>query len=224
MYGTLVDIRTDEGNERFKKRIDSYFSACNVGNFWARYEELCKSRDSGKYCEIDLYAVFEELLGGADRETVLKAAQYFRKKSRSRLKVYRGARRLLKTLKENGAGVYLLTNAQSCFTVKELQTLRLGKLFDGILISSDFGKKKPSPEFFNGLIERYNLDVGQSWYVGNDISADIEGAKGVGLSAAYIKSGLSPESDSLERAARIADFATGDFGELSTFLIGQSKK
>ena len=38
---------------------------------------------------------------------------------------------------------FLLSNAQSCFTLDELDALGLADRFDGILLSSDAGMKKP---------------------------------------------------------------------------------
>ncbi|MBR5774174.1 MAG: phosphoribosylformylglycinamidine synthase subunit PurQ, partial [Clostridia bacterium] len=45
--------------------------------------------------------------------------------------------------------VYLLSNAQSCFTINELKECGLYDLFDGIIISSDVGRKKPYGEIFD---------------------------------------------------------------------------
>jgi len=218
LYGTLVDIKTDETSAKFKTAMSRYFKRLGVENFWTLYNTLCKEADKGGENEFDLLAVFKEILGG-NGEKAFAAAQYFRKKSRSRLKVYRGARELLKSLKNRGAKIYLLSNAQSCFTLPELEKLKLTRYFDGILISSDFGKKKPSPEFFGAVIEKYSLERGQTVYTGNDYKADILGAKAAGLSAAYIKSNLSPGNDDLRTVKNNADFATDEFKQLSEYLL-----
>ncbi len=218
LYGTIVDIKTDETSGKFKAALSRYFKKLGVENFWTLYNSLCKNADRGGENEFDLLAVFKEILG-SDGERAFAAAQYFRKKSRSRLKVYRGARGLLKNLNKRGANVYLLSNAQSCFTLPELEKLKLTRYFDGILISSDSGKRKPSPEFFGAVIQKYSLDRGQTVYIGNDYKADILGAKAAGLSAAYIKSNLSPDSDDLRTAKNNADFATDEFKRLSDYLL-----
>ena len=225
LYGTLVDIHTDEGAQKFKQKTAKYFARLNprVTDFFALYKRLCAEKSSGENCEIDLLSVFREILtygGNAVEEgTVLKAAEYFRKQSRSRLKLYRGVRALLKGLRMRGARLYILSNAQSCFTVKELEKLKLTEWFDGIEISSDFGRKKPAPEFFRHIIDKYSLDPEKTVYVGNDFKADILGAKSASLCAAYIKSNLSPAEDDLAQIKKTADFATDDFSELFEYLL-----
>ncbi|MDE6869013.1 MAG: HAD family hydrolase [Clostridia bacterium] len=211
LYGTLADIHTDERNPVFKKRMERRFGA----DFFARYYALCKSLDTGGYCEIDLFKVFLKL-APSDAES---AAGYFRAKSRISFRAYRGVRRLLKSLKKRGAKLYILSNAQACFTRPELEKLRFVPYFDGIELSSDFGQKKPSKDFFEHILKKYSLDKSETVYIGNDFCADVLGAKSAGLKTAYIKSNRSPSSDSLERAQAEADFATDSFKKLSDYLL-----
>ncbi len=229
LYGTLVDIRTDENGERFWRAVEKYFRRINpqFGDFRAEYLRLCalaqREADAENY-EINLLNVFKTLLNGADEDEVLRAAAFFRKKSRKKLKKYRGTDKLLQTLKGGGNKVYLLSNAQSCFTVAELEKLKLTKYFDGVLLSSDFGRKKPAKEFFEEILLRYGINRAEAVYAGNDFCADILGAKGAGLKTAYVKSNLSPASDSVVTAGDCADFATGKFCEFYDYLINESKK
>lgn len=216
LYGTLVDIHTDENGKKFRKSVEKYFS---LENFWEEYLRLCAEADTGEeYCEIDLLAVFKTLLNGADEKAALRAARYFREKSRSRLKVYRGVHALLRGLKERGARLYILSNAQACFTHGELQELELNEYFDGIILSSEYGKRKPAKEFFLHAREKYGLNARETVYIGNDFKADILGALGAGLAAAYIKSNLSPEEDDLTEVSEVADYATDSFKELAGYL------
>ena len=213
LYGTLADIHTDEHSAKFRKSMKKYFG-CE--DFWQRYVALCKEQETGdKYCEIDLLKVFKQF----SPDNPEQAAKYFRKKSRSRLKVYAGVHSLLKKLKEKGAKLYILSNAQACFTLEELKKLKLTKYFDGIELSSGFGKKKPSTEFFGHIATKYSLDKSQTVYIGNDFGADILGAKAAGLNSAYIKSNLSPVQDSLGQADAVCLFATDSFKQLKKYLL-----
>lgn len=219
LYGTLADIKTDEDDPVFRKKFAKYFLRYNANiDFWTEYKKLCAQKDTGGYCEIDLLTVFKQI-ANCNKETALEIASVFRRLSRKKLKAYRGVKGLLKSLKEKGAHIYLLSNAQACFTDKELDKLRLRKYFDGIELSSVFGEKKPSVRFFGYLTDKYGLDKSQTVYIGNDIKSDIEGAKAAGLKTAYILSNLSPECDSLEEAEKAADFSTVNFKELSRFLL-----
>lgn len=92
-------------------------------------------------------------------------------------------------------------------------------MFDGIILSSDEGVKKPSAEIFEAALNRFHLSPDEAVYVGNDFSADVLGAKSVGLNTAYILSNLSPDGDDLNKISGVADFACSDFGALSRYLI-----
>ena len=85
-----------------------------------------------------------------------------------------------------GKSVYLLSNAQEMFTAYELKYLGLYDKFDGILLSSLEGCRKPDTQFFNILLERYGLDKETSIMIGNDPTSDIEGAYQTGMRSVYI--------------------------------------
>ncbi|MDE7454144.1 MAG: HAD family hydrolase [Clostridia bacterium] len=213
LYGTLADIHTDEGRPQFRKSMAKYF---RDNNFWQRYVELCKSLETGdELCEIDLNKVFSVLVP----KDPFGAATYFRKKSRLSFKPYKGVYTLLQGLKAKGARLYILSNAQSCFTCMELHKLKFPQYFDGVELSSDFGKKKPAKEFFEHIVQKYGLNKSETVYVGNDFRADVLGAKSAGLSAVYIKSNRSPATDDLEEVREEAIFATDSFKELTDYLL-----
>ena len=221
LYGTLIDINTDESNPAFIKRYAKYFKriAPDV-NFWERYKEECaKLPTDDEYFEPDLFEVFKAVAPEAEEEELLKAACVFRKYSRSHLRLYKGAKKLLLGLKARGAKIYLVSNAQSCFTVPELKKLKLDKLFDGIELSSDFGKKKPCKDFFLHAIQKYGLDVKNSIYCGNDFRADVLGANSANLKTAYVNSNISPADDNLEEIKKISDFATSDYQSFINYLL-----
>lgn len=222
LYGTLADIQTNEEGAEFKKYVQRLFGGLiSAVDFWAEYERLCdlKARAGGENCEIDLYSVFKEIAVGVPENELKNAVLLFRKKSRSRLKLYGGVKSGLKKLKKSGAKLYILSNAQECFTLAEIQKLGLTPFFDGIELSSAFGKKKPSPDFFEYALEKYGLNRGDTVYTGNDICADICGARSVGLKTAYVLSNISPEEDGLEKAKTLAGFATRSHKKLFDYLV-----
>ena len=136
----------------------------------------------------------------ADDALAVHAGQLFRVLTTDYLRLYPGVPDLLSALREQGRGVYLLSNAQRIFTAGELNILGIAKYFDGILISSDCGVKKPDPRFFRMLLDRYHLDLASCVMVGNDCHSDIAGAQSVGLDTIYIHSNISPDYDPAFRA------------------------
>lgn len=150
------------------------------------------------YPEIPLEDVFREiyLARGIEPsdELVTHTGQMFRALSTRHIRLYAGAKELLCQLREEGRGVYLLSNAQRIFTERELRFLQIEDCFDGILISSDYGVKKPDERFFRILLEKYRIMPECALMIGNDLDSDIAGAKTVGMDTFYIHSGISPKT------------------------------
>lgn len=225
LYGTLVDIRTDETSPRFKKRfLKKCGSLFGTADFFGEYARRTEdAQKSCEYAEPDVLKIFSDIaeVGGntISSEEALYATKIFRKFSRSRLKLYPGVKGLLSSIKRRGAKIYILSNAQSCFTLEEIKKLGLDKFADGIELSSDFGYKKPSEKFFAYFIDKYSADVKRAVYIGNDISSDVVGAKGVGLTSVYIHTAISPRADSLEKAEKVAAYATDSHKKLKKLLL-----
>ncbi len=202
LYGTLIDIWTDEEQPELWEGV-----ALLIGDGEDRAEQvreeylaLCRRAHRGGYHELDLLRVFERMLEnrGVDISVAPSLAAEFRRLSIARLRCFRGVKTMLRELRAKGGGVYLLSNAQSCFTLDELRSLGLYDLFDGIVISSDIGVKKPSPEAFAIAFERLGITAENSVYIGNDMRDDILGASSVGMRTVYIQteqSGSYPELD-----------------------------
>lgn len=209
LYGTLVDIHTNESDPAFWRKIAAYYS--ERGADWTgaelrgEYLRFCTEEESrlrasatpGAEVELDLTAVFAALYrarGVEPAEALIRqTALFFRKKSTTHLRAYAGARELLLGLRKGGIKVVLLSNAQSCFTRPELDELGLTDCFDRIFISSEVGRKKPDPAFYRAALEALGLEPTDCLMIGNDPCCDIQGAAAVGLDAFYIRSALSPK-------------------------------
>lgn len=212
LYGTLVDIRTDEQKPSLWRDLAEFFSLCGAsyvpGEIRERYFALCEEETAAlaaacpmygaEEVEIELRNVFRRMFeekGIATSGTqVADTALLFRALSFcSAPRLMEGAEKTLQGLRQRGSHLYLLSNAQSCFTVAELRRLNLlDGVFDGIFLSSDFGVKKPAPAFFRAALEKAGLPASGVLMVGNDPFADIRGADSVGMESRYIHSWQSP--------------------------------
>ncbi len=212
LYGTLVDIWTDESREELWEGVASLLGDGEEKGASVRreYLSLCAAEKRGEYHEIDLLSVFEKMLASRSVDTSVapSLASEFRRLSMVRLCAFDGVADMLRRLKAAGAGVYLVSNAQSCFTVDELHTTGLYDLFDGIMISSDVGVKKPSREIFELAFDRFGISAQNSIYVGNDMRDDILGASLTGMRTVYIhtaQSGSYPELNIPEPTYTVRD-------------------
>lgn len=191
LYGTLIDIKTDEEKEELWRWVADELGAESAESVREEYSSLCThfaSASSLELFEFDLIRVFEQMLRahGRDWRDAAAFATDFRLNSRERLELFPHVTDILSGLHERGAGVYLVSNAQTCFTLGELRECGISELFDGILISSDAGVKKPSARIFELAAERFGLELGSCVYVGNDMRDDVLGAHGAGLTTVYI--------------------------------------
>lgn len=226
LYGTLVDIKTDEESDVLWEKIADELcaDASEARNIQREYLSLCAERKIGEDCEIDLNGVFEDLLSshGKDKCDAAALAVKFRELATVRLRLFCGVYQMLCKLKQAGAGVYLLSNAQACFTVPELDRLRLTPLFDGIVISSDVGFKKPSRRIFEIFLDRFRLSAENCIYVGNDMRDDILGASSAGLRSIYIHTEQSGRYDGLDLPC--PTYTAQDHSHLSKILLSLAQK
>lgn len=221
LYGTLVDIRTNEKQCILWDKMSlfyGYYGAIYLPDeLHALYNKcvLEKEEEAGhqgekpvgaeaerlyaheSYPEIPIEEVFRELYTNKgiepSEELVIHTGQMFRVLSTHHIRLYAGAKELLGQLREKGRRVYLLSNAQRIFTEQELRYLQIENCFDGILISSDYGVKKPDERFFRILLENYRIAPENALMIGNDPDSDIAGAKRVGMDTFYIHSSISPK-------------------------------
>ena len=210
LYGTLVDIRTDETSPRLWEQMaeiyrsggalyqpeelrDAYFRTVRQMEGGAA---LLRNDAHEAHPEIRIEQVFQLLYQEkgveAGRELAVRTGLSFRTLSTEYLRLYDGAAELLRALRSWGCGVWLLSNAQAIFTRRELKQLRLDGLFDGVYLSSDYGCKKPDRRFFELLLKERGISPEKAVMIGNDGACDIEGARSVGLCTIYIRSNLSP--------------------------------
>ena len=213
LYGTLVDIRTDENKKELWNRLALFYAFYGADytpdELHLAYDCLTKEMSAGKggirkdthetYPEIKIEEVFRALFQekGVDADEVLArhAGQFFRILSMEHLKLYDGTEEMLSAIRKRGKKIYLLSNAQQIFTEYEMNALKITPHFDGIFISSEHGCKKPDTEFFEKLIRTCNIDRKGAVMIGNDGVCDIEGAKKAELATVYIRTEISPKEE-----------------------------
>lgn len=200
LYGTLVDISTNEEKDSLWEDIAQFYTDHN-----APYtpRELRKNYEAAVNAaislteEIQIDSVFRQLFLAKgvmpEPELFPKLCRMFREKSTDYIRLYPGTEELLQKIKDAGKNIYLLSNAQRSFTANEIQKLGLEKYFDGIFISSDYGVKKPNPQFFRILTDSCSLHPVECLMIGNDEICDIAGGQSAGMDTFYIHSNISPE-------------------------------
>lgn len=206
LYGTLVDIHTEESDLVWEKTalyFGYYGAHYTAPSLKAEFRAAMRAREAGAgqsyecFPEIPFESVMAELFrkqGVCENADALgvNAAQLFRVASTEYVRLYPHVLEALSRLRAHGCKLWLLSNAQQIFTAYELRHLGLGEQLDGIYLSSDYGCRKPDTRFYDVLLHERELDRDTCLMIGNDRETDIAGAKKAGLATLYMHTALTP--------------------------------
>lgn len=231
LYGTLVDINTNEWKPALWKKMSEFYSFYGAiyspQELKREYFRLCTDEEkklSSKfdYPEIKIEKVFKKLFQNkgvkVDAKTCILTGQFFRIISTKYIKLYDGVDELFELLREKKKKIYLLSNAQQIFTEYEMRALGIYDKFDGIVFSSDESCRKPSKSFYNILFERYRLNKEESVMIGNDWISDIEGANNFGIDSVYIHTNISPRDTIVEKVNAKIKILDGDVHKIKKII------
>jgi len=200
LYGTLIDIKTDEKNNKFWEYLSLFYSfnsaIYSIDEIRQKYKDYCKEEinkiKNTNFPEIKIENIFTRLYSekgiDASKEQIKQTAFFFRISSIKKILLYKGVYENLLKLKDSGKKIFILSNAQRMFSEYELKALNIFKFFDGVYFSSDIKCGKPDICFFNHILNAENLNKDETIMVGNDLFYDIKGASEAGLDTIFIKS------------------------------------
>ena len=223
LYGTLVDIHTEEDNRVWEKTA-FYFGFYGAGytgpELKAAFQNAMRAREAkaGQSYECFPDLPFEETMADLFRakgvvenadSLGINAAQLFRISSLDYIRLYPHALEALAKLRKAGYRLWLLSNAQAIFTAYELRLLGLGEQLDGIYLSSNYKCRKPDLRFYQALIEERHLDVSKTMMIGNDRQTDIAGAKAAGMATLYMHTDLTPRDQAEADKAKAIGITDG---------------
>ncbi|NMN01064.1 haloacid dehalogenase-like hydrolase [Bifidobacterium sp. DSM 109958] len=239
LYGTLVDIRTDESSPCAWAalcgaigRLDPsspYRDEPSARDAFDCAMALLEPADAGEHYEPDMLPVYRALLPGLSGEAATRAARElawtFRRACTNLLRLYPGVHEMLDALRSGGLRVVLLSNAQSCYTRPELALLGLDAALDRIVISSEEGVRKPSAALYRRALEREGLSdrPDRAVMVGNDVRCDILGAAAAGVDGVYVRTAISPAGDPHvcpQAVLTLRGDPAPDYAALLDFLLG----
>ncbi len=197
--GTLIDILTEDGMEEIFRAVGHFLTYQGMDlrrhqvrdlYFRTMKEQLKSSQET--YPEFDAIAIWrtviEDHLTEFTRQVPaeklaqmpLFLAEMTRGISRRRLRLYPHVRQVLDILRERFP-LALVTDAQSAYARGELHKVGLLEYFDPIIVSGDFGYRKPDRRLFQSALAGMGVAAAHALYVGNDMHRDIYGAREAGM-------------------------------------------
>jgi putative hydrolase of the HAD superfamily len=201
LYGTLIDIETDESMEEIYRTISHFLNYHGIYlHRWEvrdRYYEIMKQQKEERgerYPEINVEAIWQTFLRQEGMEASLDClelattlAQLYRGISRKRLQLYPGVKEALNELRSSYC-MALVSDAQPCFALPEIKAMGLEGYFDPLIISAYYGFRKPDARLTEMALISMNLLPSEVIYVGNDMYRDIYGANRLGIKTIFFDS------------------------------------
>ena len=111
-------------------------------------------------------------------------AEMYRGISRRRLKLYPEVKAVLDELHPRFK-LAVLSDAQSAWARPEMRAVGIDSYFDPIVISGDYGFRKPDRRLFEATLAGMGLDAEDVIFVGNDMYRDIFGAGQLGMKTVF---------------------------------------
>lgn len=199
LNGTLIDIRTDEGDLQTWRTTADFLGYHGVRitpeHLRVRYTELNRKqrRESPEpYPEFSAVQIFRDIIAETGRKAGAVnlgrySAQVFRAASLRQLVPYHGTGRILEQLQKRFR-LAAVSDAQSLWAIPELQMTGLEGFFSAVVISGDHGFRKPDPRLYEIALKRLRLPEDEVIFIGNDMFRDIYGAHRAGLKTVFFKS------------------------------------
>ena len=132
------------------------------------------------------------------RQMPLFLAEMQRGISRKRLEAFPQVREILTHLKARHR-LAVVSDAQSAYGLPELRAVGLADYFAPIIISGDYGYRKPDPRLFQAALTELKVEPEEAIFVGNDRFRDVFGARQVGMKTILFcphgNAGGSPETE-----------------------------
>jgi putative hydrolase of the HAD superfamily len=200
--GTLINIHTDEGMDEIYRAVSHFLTYQGIylhrGEVRDQYFRIMEKQIKAageEHPEFNVVALWREFLdlnmnpARPPRRDTLEAmprflAEMYRGISRHRLELYPGVKTVLDELKTRFA-LAVVSDGQSAWALPEMRALGIDGYFDPIVISSDYGFRKPDPRLFQVALNGIGAGPEEVLFVGNDMYRDVFGARQIGMKTVF---------------------------------------
>lgn len=134
---------------------------------------------------IEYQRIFDDFLesveGKVDYRKLARAITAYRKTRQHQLVPYKNVTRTLRTLKEKGLKLAIVTDAPRLEGWLRLVAVDLDKFFDAVVTHDDTCLFKPCPEPFQRALAQLKVAPGEVLMMGDNAERDIKGGKAMGM-------------------------------------------
>ena len=155
--------------------------------FWSDAERSRRARqDMFGARRLVLAQAFERLGLSGEGELVREVADAYSSEREARVAPFPGALAALAELRRRGHRLGLLTNGGAPLQRAKIERYDLARFFDAVRIEGEVGVGKPEPAAFAGALAALGASGEPAVMIGDDLAADVAGARAAGLGAIWI--------------------------------------
>jgi putative hydrolase of the HAD superfamily len=197
-YNTLIDIKTDDVSVDTYRQVSNWLIYQGVKidpeELMAEYKKTSKEVLESRWeknPEIKIELVFGKIckqhaMWDINESVVgVEAARAFRAASLRHFQAFPQSVKLLKELEGYPMGI--VSNAQAVFSLLELKYLDLNKHFQFVILSSEFGHRKPDPRIILEGARKLGLKPEEILSIGDSMEHDIAPSEKLGMKAMHIE-------------------------------------
>jgi putative hydrolase of the HAD superfamily len=113
-----------------------------------------------------------------------------------------GAWELMEYLESKNYRMYIVTNGFTKIQVQKLSTSKLERFFTKMFSSEQIGHNKPKPQIFEWALKSANARKAESLMIGDELFADIGGARKFGIDQIYYNPLALPHTEAVTYEVR----------------------
>lgn len=193
LYGTLVDIKTNEEDAALWQRLADWLAA-NLSRYVSSdqlhrdYFQLVEHEARIHGEGFALSKALHKLLGKeVSEEQVRLFANEFRQLSTQSLKLREYTIPLLTRLRTEQFRLALVSNTEALFSNYDIDRVGLREFFDAIVLSSEIGVAKPDPEILEEALRSISVTPREAVFVGDTVETDAVAARGLDMPCVLIR-------------------------------------
>jgi len=192
-----IELNLNTFPTQFRKRVDKYFKQREKDLLETSYmfvlRELLKEKGYDEVSSEILRNALDALFSVTQTNWVLEE----------------DATQTLKKLEGNGYRLGIISNAGDDRDVQQLaRGFGIAHYFDFVLTSAACSYRKPHPRIFELALSKWYCPPGEAVMVGDNLDADIRGAKNAGLYGIWISRRADPGTSDQDRVQPDASLAT----------------
>jgi putative hydrolase of the HAD superfamily len=168
----------------------TYYKAYNH-TLWQKYR---KGEIEKEFLSVERFNGTLKNFGINDLEMAKKMASGYIRISPTKTKLYPNAIEVIEKLSKKYK-LHILTNGFSEVQFVKVENSGLAPYFDTIITSEMAGFQKPKPEIFHFTLKKTGAKKENTLMIGDDLEADILGAKNVGIDQIFVNFEKRPHSE-----------------------------